>query len=256
MTRTQFFTPQSIGTLKPGTLKPKRLSLPLTVSLGAHAVALIWISGTSAAPVNHSSIEVDLQKLTAVEIVAGDGAPAPSPLPPGPSVHAPAPAAAPRPLAEPAATSEASAAPGPTDEGGEGIALPAGGNGTDLNGQANQAGVAGLPGPGTGAGGGGGGEVGTDMSAYLRLLQERVGKYRRYPEIALRMGFEGVAKVTLVLNPDGSLADLPTVSESSGHDILDDEARHIIERAAPFPPLHGFQGPIKLKVPVHFQLES
>lgn len=235
--------------------KRKRLSLPLTLSILAHALGLIWISGTHAASPRHSPVEIDFQTITPVEIVAGDGAVAPSPLPPGQPRAAAiqAPTAAPGTSAPNPSIDDSIAAAGPVaEESGEGIALPAGGGGADPAGT----GTANSAGAGTSAGGAGGGDVGIDMSAYLRLLQERVGKFRRYPEVALRMGFEGVVKVTLVLNPDGSLASLPTITESSGHDILDEEARHIIERAAPFPPLRGFQAPIKLKVPVHFQLES
>jgi cytochrome c oxidase cbb3-type subunit 1 len=58
------------------------------------------------------------------------------------------------------------------------------------------------------------------------------------------------------VNPDGTLASPPTVEESSGHELLDQEAVRIVARAAPFPPLTGHQSPVPLRVPVQFHIDS
>lgn len=94
-----------------------------------------------------------------------------------------------------------------------------------------------------------------DVGAYLSNLRDRVSRHRRYPEMALQLGLEGVVEVAVVVRPDGTLAAAPSIADSSGHDLLDEEALHIVARAAPFPPLTGHHEPVRLRVPVNFQLD-
>jgi protein TonB len=96
-----------------------------------------------------------------------------------------------------------------------------------------------------------------DLNSYLGFVQDRIGRGRRYPELAIRLGLEGVVEVRVRVNPDGSLAGPPVISSSSGHDILDQEALRMVARAAPFPALPG--GVVRatdLTVPVRFHLEE
>lgn len=95
-----------------------------------------------------------------------------------------------------------------------------------------------------------------DVGAYLSVVQSRVSRHRSYPAMALEMGQEGEVRVRVVVNPDGTLASPPTVEESSGHELLDQEAVRIVARAAPFPPLTGHQSPVPLRVPVQFHIDS
>lgn len=94
-----------------------------------------------------------------------------------------------------------------------------------------------------------------DVGEYLSGVRERVGRFRRYPPMAIEMGLEGVVEVRVLLNPDGTLAAPPALDESCGHEMLDAEALRIVARAAPFPPLTGHHDPVRLRVPVHFHLD-
>lgn len=94
-----------------------------------------------------------------------------------------------------------------------------------------------------------------DVGEYLARLSDRVSRHRRYPEMAIQLGMEGDVEVAVLLRPDGALAAAPTVAESSGHDLLDEEALRIVQRASPFPPLTGHREPVRLRVPVHFHLD-
>ena len=95
------------------------------------------------------------------------------------------------------------------------------------------------------------------MSGYLGYVQNHVGRHRRYPELAIRLGLEGVVEVRVYVNPDGTLAKPPALASSSGHDLLDQEALRMVTRAAPFPMLPaGHASAVGLTVPVRFHLEN
>jgi len=66
---------------------------------------------------------------------------------------------------------------------------------------------------------------------------ERVGNLN-YPDAARRQSLTGALVLVVGIFRDGTLASL-TVEESSGHRVLDDAARRIVELAAPFAPLSG-----------------
>lgn len=95
-----------------------------------------------------------------------------------------------------------------------------------------------------------------DPGSYLEGVTERVRRHRNYPAIAQEMGLEGTVEVRVVVAPDGTLASPPTIDESCGHEVLDDEALRIVRRAAPFPPLVGRSQRVTLRVPVHFHLDT
>jgi protein TonB len=132
---------------------------------------------------------------------------------------------------------------------GEGVALVAGTQGPtsvrgSTDGQARRGAVGGSA---TGS---------LDVAAYLRQLRALVDRHRRYPELAMRMGLEGMVVVHVVLSPNGTLVEHPRVDASCGHELLDHEALRIVERSAPFPPLSGRSAPVALKVPVVFHLDN
>jgi protein TonB len=95
-----------------------------------------------------------------------------------------------------------------------------------------------------------------DPGAYLEGVTDRVRRHRNYPAIAQEMGLEGTVEVRVVVAPDGTLVAPPTIDESCGHEVLDDEALRIVRRAAPFPPLVGRSQRVTLRVPVHFHLDT
>lgn len=67
-----------------------------------------------------------------------------------------------------------------------------------------------------------------------RLKVERVGKLN-YPVEASSRNLFGTLELAVVIRADGSLQEIRML-RSSGHSILDDAARKIVETAAPFAP--------------------
>jgi len=66
---------------------------------------------------------------------------------------------------------------------------------------------------------------------------ERVGNLN-YPDAARRRNLTGALVLVVGILRDGSIESV-TVDESSGHRMLDDAAKRIVELAAPFAPLTG-----------------
>lgn len=74
-------------------------------------------------------------------------------------------------------------------------------------------------------------------AAYMdgwRAKVERIGNLN-YPEEARRRNLIGSLVLDVALNRDGGVHEI-SVSRSSGHKLLDDAARRIVELAAPFAP--------------------
>jgi len=63
---------------------------------------------------------------------------------------------------------------------------------------------------------------------------ERVGRLN-YPNEALRKNIEGKLKLMVIILADGTIRELK-VTQSSGHQVLDDAAINIVRRAGTFPP--------------------
>lgn len=62
-------------------------------------------------------------------------------------------------------------------------------------------------------------------------------RQRRYPPAALRLRLEGIVKVRVTVDRKGRLVKQPDLAESSGHDVLDQEALRAAVASAPFDPL-------------------
>ncbi|MDX2507267.1 MAG: energy transducer TonB, partial [Gammaproteobacteria bacterium] len=69
------------------------------------------------------------------------------------------------------------------------------------------------------------------LKAWTKKI-ERIGNLN-YPDKARRNKLEGQLILTAALSPDGHIIDV-RISKSSGHKLLDDAARRIVELAAPF----------------------
>ena len=67
-----------------------------------------------------------------------------------------------------------------------------------------------------------------------RTKVERVGNLN-YPEAARRQNLSGSLVLDVSLNVDGSINDI-TIRSSSGHKVLDDAAKRIVNLASPFSP--------------------
>ncbi len=100
-------------------------------------------------------------------------------------------------------------------------------------------GQGGLGPPGTGGGGTGG-----EGSRVLAMIRNKILKAKRYPRQARNEGIEGICGLSFQINPDGSLAAL-NLTQSCGHNLLDEEAVATVRRAAPFP---YYAGPIRFKL--------
>lgn len=65
------------------------------------------------------------------------------------------------------------------------------------------------------------------------LLHQAIDRNKRYPQSALRMGREGLARVDFKLSPDGKIEAL-TIVTSSGFQALDLAAYRAVQSIAPF----------------------
>jgi protein TonB len=77
-------------------------------------------------------------------------------------------------------------------------------------------------------------EYATYMAAWVAKV-ERVGNLN-YPDQARRQGVDGSLVLTVTLRRDGSVESIEII-QPSGHTLLDDSARRIVELAAPFAPI-------------------
>ena len=64
---------------------------------------------------------------------------------------------------------------------------------------------------------------------------ERIGNLN-YPDEARRQKLHGDVLLTVTLNKDGSVKRMDVI-QSSGHKVLDDAVQRIVQLAAPFPPI-------------------
>ena len=69
------------------------------------------------------------------------------------------------------------------------------------------------------------------LKAWLKKVQE-IGQLN-YPQEAVEKNLYGKLRLYVAIKPDGSLEETRVV-RSSGHDVLDEAAIHIVELAAPF----------------------
>jgi protein TonB len=127
------------------------------------------------------------------------------------------------------------------------------------------AGAAARPAPGAGDGKGGDrGEAppdrtqngsGAGAADYFGLLQAWLERHKRYPRRARLRHQEGVVLLRFVILEDGRVGEFALV-EGSGHELLDEEARQLVRRAAPLPaiPPEVAARRLELVVPVRFSL--
>lgn len=95
------------------------------------------------------------------------------------------------------------------------------------------------------------------LATYGQSISKEIKRYQKYPAPAQRRGWEGTAEVLLQISADGKVTGI-TLSRSSGHAILDEEALDMVRRAAPLP-----QAPPDLRgrahvvsVPIVFRLQN
>lgn len=91
---------------------------------------------------------------------------------------------------------------------------------------------------------------------YGHSLWGAISKHKKYPKIAAMRNWQGEAIVELELDGNGKLKSKKII-KSSGHDVLDNQALEMVEKALPFPaPPEALRGTnFTITVPVPFKLE-
>jgi periplasmic protein TonB len=174
--------------------------------------------------------------------------PKPVPARPRPEPETVAPVTPPRPAPPPLVTTPASpalatrpAGPAPSSASFAGSSAGASGStaGPAQTGGGSGALSRGAPGSGSGGGDGygGGGSAAGVQRRYLNLIRARILAKRNYPLQARQQRQEGIVRLRFTLSAGGSLAQDVQVVKPSGFQLLDDQARHCVRAAAPFPPL-------------------
>lgn len=88
------------------------------------------------------------------------------------------------------------------------------------------------------------------QASILDLIRLRVEHVKRYPLTARRRGIEGEVRLLFELQKNGTIRDIKVV-QSSGSNILDDEAVATLKRAVPLPFYEG-----SLTLPLKFTLDE
>src|SRR6202012_5484040 len=78
--------------------------------------------------------------------------------------------------------------------------------------------------------------AGETRDAFLGRLLAQLNRFKQYPRAARQAHIEGVVMLHFVMDQDGKVVSAE-VAKSSGGPVLDGEARALIRRAHPLPPL-------------------
>lgn len=92
--------------------------------------------------------------------------------------------------------------------------------------------------------------LGTDdpfFAPYTRIVKQFIEARWQYPELALRYGLQGKTVIEFVILANGGIEQLALV-QSSGSNLLDDEALHAIRTAAPFRPIPPAMNRSRLRI--------
>ena len=72
-----------------------------------------------------------------------------------------------------------------------------------------------------------------EMRDYVRTVQDKISQSIQYPREAIQYGWEGTVKVNMLILQDGTLA-FALVRESSGYDVIDENALQMAKLSAPY----------------------
>ena len=99
-------------------------------------------------------------------------------------------------------------------------------------------------------------DINAALSQYSSTLGRAIAKHKDYPNIAKMRGWQGKCLLDLKLDGSGNVL-YASVKESSGHEVLDNQALEMARKAAPFPtpPEVLRDRSFNLTVPVSFKLE-
>jgi len=94
------------------------------------------------------------------------------------------------------------------------------------------------------------------MLRYQDMVKQKIQEVRRYPLWAKKQEFQGVVHITFVVLSNGEVKNV-IIKNSSGFNILNNEALATIKRASPFSPFpEGLKKPfLEMEVSVVFRLK-
>ena len=90
------------------------------------------------------------------------------------------------------------------------------------------------------------------LDNHLGAIRDLLVKYRKYPTQALRLKQEGVVKVSFRLKSNGEVEDIAIIS-GSGYEILDDNARELIQKTAQYFPKPAKN--VRITVPLNYGIK-
>jgi TonB family protein len=179
--------------------------------------------------------ELENQDLSVVESISEVAEPLPPPAPPPPKEK---PKPKKKTTTKPPATNPTNSAQAVNDLPGSGLPVGTGGSG-----------------PGGTKGGTGIGNPNA-FNAYKAKIRKKLERNKKYPPSARSRKITGIVKVSFVIIRDGSIHS-PKLVESSGEQILDDEAITLLSRVSPLPPIpESITGEnLQLTVPIQFSIK-
>jgi periplasmic protein TonB len=95
-----------------------------------------------------------------------------------------------------------------------------------------------------------------DYGWLSEALRERIEQLKRYPSFAKSRRWEGKVVIEADVNDTGDIMRLE-VAESSGYQVLDDEAKAVVQKSSPVPLRYKLGQPyITIRVPISYKLNS
>ena len=95
-----------------------------------------------------------------------------------------------------------------------------------------------------------------DISSWQKSVTQKIAKKQTYPRAALRKELEGKVQVEINIDRDGNIV-AHSVTQSSGHDVLDREVPKLMKRVNPLPapPADVTDSQLTLVVPLAWALQ-
>ena len=95
-----------------------------------------------------------------------------------------------------------------------------------------------------------------DYGWLAEALWGRIEQLKRYPASARLNRWEGKVILRAVIKEDGHIANL-TIAQSSGHDVLDQDALGLMQQASPIPLKQPLGHPqVVVHIPISYKLEQ
>ena len=100
-------------------------------------------------------------------------------------------------------------------------------------------------------------DIDAAKDAYGDALWRAISKFKKYPNIAQRRGYQGEVILELQLDGFGKIKS-KNILQTSGYEILDNQALEMVDKAVPFPlPAEALRNSnFSIKIPVPFKLEA